>query len=162
MISTVKEVQPNGTWDSPNGTLYKFAYLMEDGTEVTANHKSASCPFKAGDEVEYEVKGSNSFGSWGKVGKVGGFQQGNQPRGQKMDSDTQQRIERSWAMGHAVQMLGPLKAVSNDSVKAYMVHACRLADVLLKARDTFPKFEADEVVRSYWESQMAPKDDLPF
>ena len=157
MISKVKEVSPNGTWDSPNGTLYKFDYLMDDGAELTANHKSPSCPFKAGDEVEYEIKGSNSYGSWGKVGKPGGYQ----PRGQQ-SADTTERIERSWAMGHAVQMLGPLKAVNTKSVKAYMTEACRLADILLKARDTFPKFEEDEVVRSHWESQAAPEGDLPF
>lgn len=162
MIGTVKEVQPNGTWDGPQGLLYKFAYLMEDGTEVTANHKSASCPFTAGDEVEYEVKGSNSFGAWGKVSKVGGYTAPMNPRGQKMDSDTQQRIERSWAMGHAIQILGPIGSVNTKSVKGYMTEACRLADILLKARDTFPKFELDEVVRSYWESQMASKEDLPF
>ena len=59
-------------------------------------------------------------------------------------------------------MMGPLIAVNVDAVKKYMHDACRLADVLLKARDTFPKFEDEEVVRSYWESQMAPKDDMPF
>ena len=164
MIGKVKSVYPavNPRWEGPNGTLYRFHYEMEDGTELSANHKSENCPFQTGDEVEYEIKGSNNFGSWGKVGKVGGYQQGGQPTGQKMDSNTQQRIERSWAMGHAVQMLGPLKAVNTKSVKTYMTEACRLADILLKARDTFPKFEDDEVVRSYWESQAAPEGDLPF
>jgi len=160
MIGKIKEVQANGTWDRPEGTLYKFSYVMESGTELTAHHKTPSCPFKAGDEVEYEVKGSNSYGSWGKVAKPGGYTP--QAGGGKMSDDTQKRIERSWAMGHAVQMMGPLIAVNVDAVKKYMHDACRLADVLLKARDTFPKFEDEEVVRSYWESQMAPKDEMPF
>ena len=39
-ISKVKSVQPNGTWDSQYGTLYKFEYVMEDGAVVNANHKT--------------------------------------------------------------------------------------------------------------------------
>ena len=157
---TVKEVTANGTWDRPEGTLYKFEYIMEDGSSLTANHKTSSAPFKAGDAVEYEIKGSNSYGAWGRVQKVGGYQ----PRtgGRAQDPETQARIERSWAIGQAVNILGPVKAVNVDSMKQYMTELCRVADVVLKARDTFPKFEADEVVRSYWESQMAPEGDLPF
>ena len=67
--SKVKNVTGNVTWDSPNGTLYKFEYTMEDGTVLTAQHKTQDGNFNIGDEVEYEVKGSNSYGSWGKVSK---------------------------------------------------------------------------------------------
>jgi len=160
MISTIKEIQGNGTYESPHGLLYKFLYTMDDGTELSANHKSQKCPFKIGDEVEYLVNGSNSYGSWGKVSKPGGYAP--PTGGGKMSDDTQKRIERSWAMGHAVQMMGPLKAVNIDSVKEYMTQACRLADILLKSRDTFPKYDMDEVTRSFWESQMAEPNDLPF
>ena len=79
-----------------------------------------------------------------------------------MSDDTQKRIERSWALGHAVQMMGSMKAVNIDSVKEYMTQAARLADVLLKARDTFPKFEMDEVTRAFWDSKMAEPNDMPF
>jgi len=160
MISKITEIQANGTYDSPHGMLYKFMYTFEDGAELSANHKTASCPFKAGDEVEYQVNGSNSYGAWGKVQKPGGYTA--QPSGGKVSDDTQKRIERSWALGHAVQIMGPLKAVNIDSVKEYMTQAARLADVLLKARDTFPKFEMDEVTRAFWDSKMAEPNDMPF
>lgn len=67
--SKIKSVTPNGTYDSNYGTLYKFEYEMEDGVILTANHKEASNAFNIGDEVEYEIKGENDFGKWGKVSK---------------------------------------------------------------------------------------------
>ena len=67
--SKVKNVQANGTWDSPHGILYKFEYEMEDGTILTAQHKDENGNFNPGDLVEYEVKGTNSYGSYGKVSK---------------------------------------------------------------------------------------------
>jgi len=76
-ISKVKQVQGSGTYDSKFGLLYKFEYLMEDGTVLTANHKTADGNFKIGETVEYEIKGSNDYGSWGKVGKPQEEQQTN-------------------------------------------------------------------------------------
>lgn len=67
--SKVKAVQASGTWDSPNGMLYKFEYTMEDGTTLTAQHKEPSNVFQPDTEVEYEVKGENSYGKYGKVSK---------------------------------------------------------------------------------------------
>ena len=74
MISKVKSVQANGTYDSQYGTLYKFDYEMEDGASLSANHKSQT-PFPVGTEVEYEIKGTTEYGNYGKVGKpqVGNF-----------------------------------------------------------------------------------------
>jgi len=69
MITKVKSVQANGTYDSDYGTLYKFEYEMEDGTILTANHKAEGGNFKTGEEVEYEVKGESSYGKYGKVSK---------------------------------------------------------------------------------------------
>ena len=66
--SKVKAVQPNGTWESQHGLFYKYEYTMEDGTVINAQHKSQT-PFNTGELVEYEVKGTNDYGSWGKVGK---------------------------------------------------------------------------------------------
>lgn len=68
MISKVKSVQANGTFDSQYGTLYKFDYEMEDGTFLSANHKSQT-PFAVGAEVEYEIKGTNERGNYGGVSK---------------------------------------------------------------------------------------------
>lgn len=66
--SRVKEVQSNGTYDSKHGLLYKYEYTFEDGTVLNANHKSQK-PFEKSTLLEYEVKGSNDFVSWGSVKK---------------------------------------------------------------------------------------------
>lgn len=78
--STVKAVTANGTYDSDYGVpynpedpnskkgFYKFEYEMSDGTILTANHKN-TVPFDIGAEVEYEIKGTNDYGSWGTVKK---------------------------------------------------------------------------------------------
>lgn len=66
--SKVKSVQGNGTYDSQYGTLYKFEYHLEDGATFTANHKTES-PLPVGTEVDYEIKGTNEYGSYGKISK---------------------------------------------------------------------------------------------
>lgn len=68
-LSKVKSVQGAGTYDHPQyGTFYKYEYTMETGETFVANHKSQK-PFNAGDQVEYEIKGTNDHGSWGKISK---------------------------------------------------------------------------------------------
>lgn len=78
--SKVTAVTANGTYDSKFGLLYKFEYKFEDGQVLNANHKTQDGNYAVGEEVEYEVKGSNDYGSWGKVsrpqtegGSFGGF-----------------------------------------------------------------------------------------
>ena len=69
MITKVKSVQGNGTYDSPHGLLYKFEYTFEDGVSLVANHKTQTSPFQVGATVEYTIKGTNSYGNYGAVGK---------------------------------------------------------------------------------------------
>ena len=67
--SKVKSVQATGTYDhSQHGTFYKYEYVMEDGTCITANHKKQQ-PFEQGSEVEYEVKGGEGNSKYGSVSK---------------------------------------------------------------------------------------------
>lgn len=68
-IRKVKSIKGNGTYDSPNGLLYKFEYEFEDGSFITANHKTNPAPFKVGDEVEVITKGTTKYGMYGSVGK---------------------------------------------------------------------------------------------
>jgi hypothetical protein len=159
-VSKVIAVHPDGTFTNDYGVLYKFRYAFEDGTTITANHKTEEPRFKPGDDAEYMVNGTRDGNAWGKVTRPEGGKRSYTM--QRSNDQTTERIERSWAFGQAVQILGSLDAVNTDSVKKYMIEACRLAEVCLKARDTFPKFEGDEVVRATWESQMAPEGDLPF
>ena len=74
-LSKVKNVVSEGTYESKFGVevegkkiLYKFNYIMEDGTQLSGSHKTDK-GFAVGEDVEYEVKGSNSYGSYGSVGK---------------------------------------------------------------------------------------------
>lgn len=67
MITKVKSVQGNGTFQSQHGLLYKFEYLFEDEVSLIANHKTQISPFKPGDEVEYIITKENEYGKQGRV-----------------------------------------------------------------------------------------------
>ena len=95
MISKITQITPNGHYDSPHGRLFKQQYIFEDGAELSANHKTETSPFKVGEEVEYEIGGSNSYGSWGKVRRPDTQGKYNNSGG----DDRSVVIERSWAMG---------------------------------------------------------------
>jgi hypothetical protein len=88
--STVKSVQGAGTFDSAHGMLYKYEYHLANGVTLVANHKTQS-PFAEGTEVEFEIKGTNNFGSWGAVKKPSeGFPQssgGFAPKKTSVDSE---------------------------------------------------------------------------
>jgi hypothetical protein len=117
-ISKVKSVQGSGTYDSKFGLLYKFEYQMEDNTVLTANHKTENS-FKVGDEVEYEVKGSNDYGSYGSVGKP---KEQHQP--QKSKDDYVKGIEVGHAVNNAVNLICAgveldVKDVNSNEEKIY-------------------------------------------
>lgn len=96
-ISKIKKVTANGIFKSDygvdiNGTkgFYKYIYEFEDTECISANHKVKE-PFKVGETVEYEIKGSSDYGSWGKV-----FKPKEQPQ-QKNDN-----YVKGMEVGHAV------------------------------------------------------------
>jgi hypothetical protein len=69
-VSKVAKVDFMSTWEKDGETYYAHKYVMEDASELNANHKSQN-PFKVGDEVEYEVKGQDPKGNnKGSVSKV--------------------------------------------------------------------------------------------
>ena len=68
--ATITQVTGAGTWDSPNGILYKFAYSFDDGITITAQHKTETPRFKEGEKVGYEITKTNQYGSLGKVHKL--------------------------------------------------------------------------------------------
>ena len=69
MVSKVKSVQANGTWESQHGTLYKFDYEFDNGVAMQANHKTTEHFHKVGTLVEYEVKREGEYGKSGTVQK---------------------------------------------------------------------------------------------
>ena len=93
--SKIKTIQPNGTYDSQNGLMYKFEVQLESGESGEVSAKSEN-RWSVGDEVEFEVTPSK----WGDRIKLTkpGFGQG----GQKNSPDIQKRIDASWAIGHAI------------------------------------------------------------
>lgn len=96
-ISKIKDIKGNGTWDSPNhGLFYKYEYQFEDGQVLNAQHKSEN-PFKVGDTVQYEVKGTNDYGDYGKVSKA--------PQQQSSKDDYVKGIEVGHAINNAVNMI---------------------------------------------------------
>tara|TARA_R110000803_G_scaffold54610_1_gene111333 strand:- start:496 stop:999 length:504 start_codon:yes stop_codon:yes gene_type:complete len=160
MISKITDITGNGHYDHPtHGRLFKFLYSFEDGTEVSANHKTDQPKFKVGDEAEYTVKGSNSYGSWGAVEKPGGYTK--QPTGGGGE-DRGEVIERSWAFKCAIQMLGPCPSRDMKAKFEYLKEACELAQAILFARDSFPKLEADVLNRASVDGQMAGLGENPF
>ena len=160
MISKITDITGNGHYDHPtHGRLFKFVYSFEDGTEVSANHKTDQPKFKVGDEAEYTVKGSNSYGSCGAVEKPGGYTK--QPTGGGGE-DRGEVIERSWAFKCAIQMLGPCPSRDMKAKFEYLKEACELAQAILFARDSFPKLEADVLNRASVDGQMAGLGENPF
>lgn len=101
-ISKVMSVQGNGMYKE----LYSYQYEFEDGTCLSANHKTQPPPFKEGDMVEYEVRGTKNGFSWGGVRKPPQEGQSSNSTPSKSsggynDTEVQYRIEASWAVNTA-------------------------------------------------------------
>ena len=67
--SKIKSIQPNGTWESRNGTMFKFEIGLEDGTSGEVNSKTID-RWNVGDEVEYTVT-PGKYGDRLKLDKAG-------------------------------------------------------------------------------------------
>ncbi len=69
--SKVTSCQGAGTWTSKrDGTLYhSFDYEMEDGSHFQASHKDPSNAIQPGEMAEYEITGTNEYGTRGKIRK---------------------------------------------------------------------------------------------
>lgn len=118
--SKIKSVQPNGTWESRNGLMYKFEVELEDGASGEVSAKTED-RWNVGDEVEYTVTPSK----WGDRLKLDKAGYANKPSGGGAQSpDIQKRIDASWAIGHAI---------NQESDPEKIIEA---AEWLLKLRDT--------------------------
>jgi hypothetical protein len=73
-VSKVKTVDFVQSFEYNNETYYQHKYIMEDGTEINANHKSMN-PIAVGADVEYEVTGNDKQGK--PKGKVNKLKEGN-------------------------------------------------------------------------------------
>jgi len=137
MISKVKSVTGNGAFENVNGGdlgngkkgFFKFEYTMEDGTIITANHKTNSS-FKVGDDVEYEVKKDDpTYGKSGSVGKPkeGNFSTGGGHTKQPFIPADQDAILYSVCLKEAVNILRPTDTFIEIKPKAINDYAMELA-----------------------------------
>ena len=129
-LTKIKSVnKTENTWTGQSGTMYDYLVTLEDGVTGTASSTSAEAPpYGEGDEVEY-TKTENQFGTKLKIKKAGGnFGSGG---GFKQNPETQKRIENSWAIQTAVQIIGHQQVELED----YLKQVRELAKVLLTERD---------------------------
>tara|TARA_R110001599_G_scaffold97678_2_gene251794 strand:+ start:445 stop:978 length:534 start_codon:yes stop_codon:yes gene_type:complete len=177
MIETkIKTIQANGTWEGKYGTMYQFEVEMEDSTVGEANAKTPTPPYSVGSTVWYDVKGETKYGKKLKISTSDpNQQQQSQSNFTPQSSDTQTRIENSWAVQTAIQIYGPLPATGYD-LQTYLKKVNELAPTLLEMRDNVskPKVAATNPVKrqteprgdmaqQFNESQENPAEDgLPF
>lgn len=60
--ATVESLEANGSFDGKYGTMYCFWVVLDNGVKGEALAKGKSPPYKVGDEVEYEIAGTNKQG----------------------------------------------------------------------------------------------------
>ena len=173
--TTIKAIQSNGTWEGKYGVMYQFEVELEDSTVGEVNAKTETPPYAVGSTVWYEIKGETKYGKKLKITT-------SDPDGHKssfvapasMSADTQTRIENSWAVGIAVQILGPIPQTGYD-LNTYLLKVNELAPKLLKTRDAVPfstkaayapKQQTEprgDMAQQFNESQENPAEDgLPF
>jgi len=143
--SKVIAVHGDGTYNSPHGMLYKFQYAFEDGTTISANHKTQEPRFKPGDIAAYDVKGSRDGHAYGTVQRAENTAYSNAPRsaGSSQYTDKDERIGRQWAINAAMSYIGMTQDVPTVGDVA------NVARELLKMRDSLEEYTGNT-------------EDLPF
>ena len=135
----IKSIQSNGTWEGKYGMMYQFEVELEDGTVGEANSKSQTPPYSQGSTVWYDVKAETQYGKKLKISTSdpSGHQQ--KPSSfAPQSSDTQMRIENSWAVQTAIKVYGPIPQTGYD-LKTYLDRVNELAPKLLQMRDNVNK-----------------------
>lgn len=159
----ITHVTGNGHYDSNYGRLYKFEYTFDDGVTLSANHKTENCPFKNGDEVEYEIKGSNDYGSYGKVSKPS--EQPNSFQAKKSDPNVQRYIVKQSSLERAMEYMTHHKSeFSKDDVLAL---ADEFAEWVLSDKKAFSTQQQNAMHGQAHENKVAQtisqdSGDLPF
>jgi hypothetical protein len=85
---TITAVEPNGNYtDGNNKVWHKFKYTIGEDT-FSARHTTPENAFKVGDEVQYKITGSNTYGNYGSIKKLDtGYSGGGKPKGYSKDED---------------------------------------------------------------------------
>jgi alpha-beta hydrolase superfamily lysophospholipase len=115
MRSKIKSIQHLGEWESKFGTLQNFCVTFEDNIVLNVNAKTTTPPYSVGDEVDYEINGSNSKGQYGKISKA--------------DIPTYQPRAESVSKDRLIARHVSLKA----SVEFYNQRSAEIGDILILA-----------------------------
>ena len=75
--SVVAKVTANGVDKHASGLLYKYEYEMQDGTVLSARHKSEHNKLPEGEDAVYVIRGRNDYGQYGGVQKPFNGDRGN-------------------------------------------------------------------------------------
>lgn len=152
----VVAVYGNGTWESPNGILYRFEIEMDNGDRGQYLSKSSDCTkFPLGNEVWYttecQVKGDKQYWrikpSQDPNASTGGFSKGG---GYTKDPETEKRISRM----SVLKVAGDL--VISGQVKLHDI--TKVAGIL----EHYVMSGEDSMASVYNGSSKQSKDDLPF
>lgn len=122
--------------------MYQFEVELEDGTVGMANSKNQTPPYAQGSTVWYDVKSETKYGKKLKITTSDpAGQQQSQSSYTPQSSDTQTRIENSWAVQTAIQVYGSLPQTGLDLL-TYLKKVNELAPTLLDMRDNVGNWAA--------------------
>ena len=171
-LRKVASIQGAGTYNGQKGLLYRFEYTFDDGSTISANHKTQEPPFKAGDEVVVEERGRKDDGfAWGAVRKrQEGFWTGAPEKVPYNKTEEIKRIEASWAVNTAVVGLGSLKDL--NEIESYARQLLLIRDRIVEipydahkgqepAKWTKEDMQTAEATQDM-EIPMPTDNDLPF
>lgn len=131
----ISSIQGNGSFETANGKFYSFHVQLDGaGDTYEVNAKSETPRWKEGDSIWYTVTGEYKGVKKAKFST----QDPSAPVGTRTaDPATTKRIENSWAVQTAIQVLGPLKGAED----AYLDAIKRMAGKLLVLRDEVTPIE---------------------
>lgn len=131
----ISSIQGNGSFETANGKFYSFHVQLDGaGDTYEVNAKSETPRWKEGDSIWYTVTGEYKGVKKAKFST----QDPSAPVGARTaDPATTKRIENSWAVQTAIQVLGPLKGAED----AYLDAIKRMAGKLLVLRDEVTPIE---------------------
>lgn len=140
----ITKILPNGNFTTANGQFFSFHVEFDGNANALyeANAKSAEPRWKVGDTIWYVVTGERQGIKKVKIstqdpnGAVGGAAAGGgaPSRSFAQDPATTKRIENSWAVQTAINIIGPWSPgkVGEDD---YLQKVKRMAGRLLSIRD---------------------------
>lgn len=141
MISTITQIQPNGTWNSQYGLMYQFEVQFDDGKSINVNAKTEEPPYKVGDKVSYEITGSNKYGSKGKIQKADFDGSPQKSFGGQSSTQKDELIARQTCIKASAELYAQR---SDWSVSQVIATAQMFTEYCLTGKMTLPNISEDE------------------